>query len=36
MLKELMTIESKTSMIDNREGPATQEQTGRIQVFTVF
>lgn len=27
MLKELMTIESKTSMIDNREGPATQEQT---------
>lgn len=36
MLKELMTIESKTSMIDNREGPATQEQTGRIQVFVVF
>lgn len=36
MLKELMTIESKTSMIDNREGPATQEQTGRIQLFVVF
>lgn len=30
MLKELMTIESKTSMIDNREGPATQEQTESI------
>lgn len=30
MLKELMTIESKTSMIDNREGPATQEQTVSI------
>lgn len=30
MLKELMTIESKTSMIDNREGPATQEHTESI------
>ncbi|XP_056011335.1 WD repeat-containing protein 47-like isoform X4 [Ostrea edulis] len=27
MLKELMTIENKSSMIDNREEPATKEQT---------
>ncbi|XP_061189106.1 WD repeat-containing protein 47-like isoform X2 [Saccostrea echinata] len=30
MMKELMTIESKSSMIDNREGPATEEQTVSI------
>ncbi|XP_048774142.2 WD repeat-containing protein 47-like isoform X3 [Ostrea edulis] len=31
MLKELMTIENKSSMIDNREEPATKEQT--VSVF---
>lgn len=32
MLKELMTIESKSSMIDNRDGPATQEKTGKSSI----
>lgn len=35
MLKELMTIENKSSMIDNREEPATKEQTGMICVCVV-
>ncbi|XP_062567713.1 WD repeat-containing protein 47-like isoform X3 [Saccostrea cucullata] len=30
MMKELMTIESKSSMIDNREGPAAEEQTASV------
>ena len=32
MLKELMTIESKSSMIDNRDGPATLENTGKSRI----
>ncbi|XP_022325950.1 WD repeat-containing protein 47-like isoform X3 [Crassostrea virginica] len=34
MLKELMTIESKSSMIDNRDGPATQEKTDNKPAVT--